>query len=636
MIKKDSSPKKNSDRFSYIYVLVAVLFFSLLLRLGYLQIFQYGKYSALAESQRTRTDDLLPRRGKILFSDKDGNSSVVSATREAESAFLEPRAVKDVDYMVDKLSDILWRFKQRETERREKLLDDTGQYSLEEIEERKKEKSTVSPEDLKNKEEQAINNLKNDLQRKLADPKDPYEPMISSYEKFDEQTIKELKDANLKGVRFEKYYERYYPEQTLAAQVLGYVRQQDDGIIKGEYGIEAGMDDVLQGRAGFLEAERDVVGRLISVSDVNTRPAEDGADVVLTIDPVVQTFAEDVAKQGRDRFGADKASIIVMDPYNGEIKAMANYPTYNPNKFSDIRDMAILRNNTVLDLFEPGSIFKPIVMGIAMDLGLVNPNTTMEDNGPLKLGKYIINTFDGKHLGTITMTRILEQSNNVGMVWVAQKIGADKLFEGLRHFGIGDKTGLPLNGEASKALPLPDTWSAVRLATLGFGQGVVVTPLQILASDVATINGGKLLAPHIVKEIRYPDGRTDKTQTNVVRQVISPDTANKLQAMLTSVVENGVAGSAKIKGYYVGGKTGTAQVADPKTGKYSSDKKIISFFGFAPADKPQFVVLITLDNPEGLSFASGTAAPMFRDLATKLLAYYMIPPSRTDTIIPKK
>jgi cell division protein FtsI/penicillin-binding protein 2 len=159
----------------------------------------------------------------------------------------------------------------------------------------------------------------------------------------------------------------------------------------------------------------------------------------------------------------------------------------------------------------------------------------------------------------------------------------------------------------------------------------VVTPLQILVSDTVTINGGKLLAPHIVKEIRYPDGRTDKTQTNVIRQVISPDTANKLQAMLTSVVENGVGASAKIKGYYVGGKTGTAQVADPKTGRYSPDKKIISFFGFAPADKPQFAVLITLDNPKGLSFASGTAAPMFRDLATKLLAYYMIPPTRTET-----
>jgi len=628
MIKKNSSPKKNSDRFSYIYAIVAILFFSLFLRLGYLQIFQFDKYSALAESQRTRTDDLLPRRGKILFSDKDGNSSVVASTRETESAFLEPRAVKDVDYTADKLSDILWRFKQRETAQREKLLDDTGQYSLDEIETRKNKESTVSPEDLKNKEEQEVNDLKNNLLRKMGDPTDPYEPLISSYEKFDEQAIKELKDANLKGVRFEDYYERYYPEQTLAAQVLGYVRQQDNGIIKGEYGIEAGLDDVLQGRAGFMEAERDVVGRLISVSDVNTRPAEDGADVVLTIDPVVQTFAEDIAKQGRDRFGAEKASIIVMDPYSAEIKAMANYPTYNPNEFSNIRDMAIFRNNTILDLFEPGSIFKPIVMGIAMDLGLVNPNTTMEDNGPLKIGKYIINTFDGKHLGTVTMTRILEQSDNVGMVWVAQKIGAEKLFEGLRHFGIGDKTGLPLDGEASSALPLPDTWSPVRLATMGFGQGVVVTPLQILVSDIATINGGKLLAPHIVKEVRYSDGRIDKTQTNIIRQVISPDTANKLQAMLTSVVENGVAGSAKVKGYYVGGKTGTAQVADPKTGRYSADRKIISFFGFAPADKPQFAVLIILDNPKGLSFASGTAAPMFKELATKLLSYYMIPPSR--------
>jgi cell division protein FtsI/penicillin-binding protein 2 len=168
----------------------------------------------------------------------------------------------------------------------------------------------------------------------------------------------------------------------------------------------------------------------------------------------------------------------------------------------------------------------------------------------------------------------------------------------------------------------------VRLDTIGFGQGVVVTPLQMLVSDITTINGGRLLEPHIVKEIRYPNGNVDKTQTKLIRQVINPETSAKMSAMLTSVVENGVAGLAKVKGYYVGGKTGTAQVADPETGRYSADKKIISFFGFAPAEKPKFAVLIILDNPKGLSFASGTAAPMFHDLASKLLNYYMIPPTR--------
>jgi len=628
-LKRDKNMiKRKGDRFRLVFLAVVIVFAALYLRLGYLQIFQSAKYTALAENQRTRTSDLLPRRGSILLSEKDGEQPYsVATTRQTDSAYIEPRAIKNLDYTVRVISELLWRFNQREALRREKLMNDSGQYTVEEIDVMKKEKEKIVPEEKKKQEEQAKLDIENALRRKLSDPKDPYEPLIASYQKFDDQFIKDLKDVNLPEVRFEKYYDRYYPEKTLAAQVLGYVHQ--DGMnIKGEYGIEGGMNDVLQGHSGFMEAERDVLGRLISVSSMDLKPAEDGADVVLTIDRIVQTYAEEVAKQGRDKFGAEKASIIVIDPSTGEIKGLVNYPTFDPNHFGDIRDVSVMRNNAILDLFEPGSIFKPLVMAIAMDLGLVNPNTTMNDTGPLQVGKYIINTFNGKHSGVTTMTQILEQSNNIGMVWVAQKVGAEKLFEGLRRFGVGDKTGLPLDGEAARALPLPDTWSQVRLDTIGFGQGVVVTPLQMLVSDITTINGGRLLEPHIVKEIRYPNGNVDKTQTKLIRQVINPETSAKMSAMLTSVVENGVAGLAKVKGYYVGGKTGTAQVADPETGRYSADKKIISFFGFAPAEKPKFAVLIILDNPKGLSFASGTAAPMFHDLASKLLNYYMIPPTR--------
>jgi len=628
-IKRDKNTlKRKGDRFNLLYVVVFVVFASLFLRLGYLQILQSKKYTALAQNQRTRTSDLLPRRGSILLSEKDGvDPFSVATTRQAESAYVEPRAIKNLDYTVGILSEILFRFNQREVARREKLLDDSGQYTVEEIKARNAERKILTGEEKLKQEEQTKQDIQNRLRNKLSDPKDPYEPLIASYQRFDEQLIVDLKNLNLPEIRFEKFYDRYYPEETLAAQVLGYVRQ--DGVnIKGEYGIEGAMNDVLQGNSGFMEAERDVIGRLISVSSMDLRPAEDGANIVLTIDRIVQTYAESVAKQGRDKFGAEKASIIVADPYTGEIKAIANYPTFDPNYFGDVRNVGVMRNNAILDVFEPGSIFKPLVMAIAMDLGLVTPNTTMNDSGPLKVGKYIINTFNGKHLGVISMTQILEQSNNVGMVWVAQKIGAEKLFEGLRHFGIGDKTGLPLTGEAARALPLPDTWSEVKLDTISFGQGVVVTPMQMLVSAMAVINGGQLLEPHIIKEIRHSNGEIDKTQVKLIRQVVSPETATKVTAMMTSVVENGVAGLAKVKGYYVGGKTGTAQVVDPETGRYSADRKIISFFGFAPAEKPKFAVLIILDNPEGLSFASGTAAPMFHDLASKLLNYYMIPPTR--------
>ncbi len=624
-----------SDRFGIVYALVVLLFLGVITRLAYLQILQSDKYSALAESQRTQTSDLLPRRGTIYLSEGEEKTFPVSTTRKDTTVYMDPRDIDDLDTTVEKLVNIIYAFNKREDDRKLKLFADTGQYTVKEVQEKKEEKDSGSSEEKEEKEKQLKLELSNNLKKRLGNPTDPYELLIPSHKNFDEEAIKELKEANLKGLKFQDYSERYYPEGTLAAQLLGFVRP--DGInTKGEYGIEGGMNSVLEGRTGFLEAERDVVGRWISVSNMDVRPAEDGADVVLTIDRVVQTITEQVAKNGRDKFSAEKATIIVMDPYSGEIKALANYPTFDPNYFGDIRDVSVLRNSATHDLFEPGSIFKPLVMSIAMDLGLVTPDTTMEDKGPLKIGKFTINTFDGKHLGTITMTRILEQSNNVGMVWVAEKIGAEDLFSGLRRFGIGDKTGLPLDGEAARALPQPDTWTATRLATISFGQGVVVTPLQMLVSDSALINGGKLMEPHIVKEIRYPNGRVDKTQPKVIRQVVSPETATRMSAMMTSVVENGVAGLAKVKGYYTGGKTGTAQVADSKTGRYSADRKIISFFGFAPAEKPKFSVLIVLDNPAGLSFASGTAAPMFHDLASRLLDYYMVPPTRTDAQSVKK
>lgn len=628
-LKRDKNMiKRKGDRFFLLFLFVFVVFTALFLRLGYLQILQSAKYTSLAENQRTRTSDLLPRRGSILLSEKDGVEPFsVATTRQAESAYVEPRVIKNLDYTVGILSEILMRYDQREVARREKLLDDSGQNTLGEIETRNKDRKILIGEEKLKQDEQAKQDIQNRLRNKLSNPKDPYEPLIASYQRFDDQLIQDLKNLNLPEIRFEKFYDRYYPEETLAAQVLGYVRQEGIGI-KGEYGIEGAMNDVLQGRSGFMASERDVIGRLISVSSMDLKPAEDGADIVLTIDRIVQTYAESVAKQGRDKFSAEKASIIVADPYTGEIKAIANYPTFDPNYFGDVRDISVMRNNAILDVFEPGSIFKPLIMSIAIDLGLVTPNTTMNDAGALKVGKYIINTFNGKHLGVITMTQILEQSNNVGMVWVAQKIGAEKLFEGLRHFGIGDKTGLPLTGEAARALPLPDTWSEVKLDTISFGQGVVVTPMQMLVSAMAVINGGQLLEPHIIKEIRYSNGNVDKTQVKLIRQVVSPESATKVSAMMTSVVENGVGALAKVKGYYVGGKTGTAQVVESETGRYSADKKIISFFGFAPADKPKFAVLIILDNPKGLSFASGTAAPMFHDLASKLLNYYMVPPTR--------
>ena len=225
------------------------------------------------------------------------------------------------------------------------------------------------------------------------------------------------------------------------------------------------------------------------------------------------------------------------------------------------------------------------------------------------------------------MTNILEKSNNVGMVWVAQKMGSQRMYDYLRRFGIGERTGIELEGETQTNLGEPQYWSDAQQATTGFGQGIVVTPIQALNAIDAIANNGMLMQPHIVDNIRSSSGDIQTIAPTTVRQVITPDTASKVSAMMVSVIENGVGISAKIPGYYMAGKTGTAQVADPTTGKYSTTDKIITFAGFGPVPDPQFSILIKLDNPYGLSFASGTSAPMFKDLAQKLLTYYQVPPS---------
>lgn len=618
------------DRFAWLHLLAFGLFALLAARLGYLQILRTDYFTALAEAQRVRTSSLLPARGSLFLSERGSERPIlVGTTRLTPSAYAVPRDIKNAERAAEVIADSIFRYETRAFERRERILVDTGQITKEEGEELRKAREQRSPKEKLEADDRRRQELKNDLVRRLGDPTDPYEPILPGGEQLDAEALAELQSANIPGVAFREVPERAYPEGTLAAHVLGFVRDVGGGG-RGEYGLEGHLDRVLRGEAGLAEAERDVAGRLISVGNSSLIPPEHGADIILTIDRVLQTTAEEAAKAGREQFKADRAQVAIMDPNTGSLLAMAAYPTFDPNDPGAIRDVGIFQNPLVSDLFEPGSVFKPLVVAAALDHGLVEPDTTMEDRGPVRIGPYTINTYDGKHHGTVTITQILEHSNNVGMVWVAQRVGAERLYQFLRRLGIGDRSGVPLEGEVAASLPLPDTWGDTRLATVGFGQGIVTTPLQVLTGTAALVNGGRLLQPYLVKAVRTPDGRVEETKPKVVRQATLPETSTKLRAMLASVVERGVAVRAAVPGYYVGGKTGTAQVTDPKTGRYSAEDKIISFIGFAPVDNPAFIAMIKLDNPAGLSFASGTAAPMFGTLAKRVLEYLRLPPSRPE------
>lgn len=583
-------------------------------RLFDLQVVKASYYSAVAESQRQRASELFPHRGTIYVSEGQNKEPFpIAVNREDWIAYSIPREMDDPHGVADQLAPALVAFRQRQQQRVTDIIQKTGQKLPENIE---PTSTPLSPEE-------QLNQTREQLKQKFDQRTDPYEPFMRSYEGLDDEFKAFLEERNFKGIKLETKEARFYPEGTLAAHVLGYVGGKDEKL-SGYYGVEGFFENKLAGDLGFLSTEQDAKGQFIGIGAREFQAASDGADLVLSIDRVVQSIIENELKDGVTKYGAERGTIIVMNPKTGAVLGMATYPGYDPNYYYAISDPHVQVNPAVSDLFEPGSILKPVVMAAAVEQGLVTPDTTMVDNGPVKVADRVINTFDGKHLGSITMTQVLEQSNNIGMVWLGQQLGAEKLYDLFRSFGFGEKTGIELEGETQNMLASPENWNVTTVATTSFGQGIAVTPVQALNSINVLANGGLLMQPYIVDQIKKTGRDIEQTKPVAVRQVISNTTAQTVSAMMVSVIENGVAQLARVPGYYLAGKTGTAQVPD-EHGKYSADRKIISFVGY-PVRNPQFTILIKLDNPAGLSFASGTAAPMFRNISQKLLNYYQIPP----------
>lgn len=629
MPKKTGSKYNPEQRIGFLIIGSIVLFGIIAIRLVDLQVIRHGYYEAAAENQRKRAAELLPHRGAIYMTESAGDDLFpVAANRRVTIAYAVPRDMSDPHSIANELAPALYGFRQRQLARNLQTFEVTGQNLI----------PTPSPQPTTPEgesvpadspppipPEQAMAELGDQLTRKFDQRTDPYEPILRPYEILDAELKKFLEDKKLQGIVVEEDERRIYPENSLAAHLLGYVGFNDEQRI-GRYGIEGFFNKLMEGDLGWLSGERDTQGSIIGVGQSEFTPAQDGADIYLTVDRVVQSFIEQALAEGVRRYGAERGSVIVSNPKTGAVLGMATYPTFDPNTYYAVKDARVQTNPIVSDIFEPGSIIKPIIMASAIEERLVKPSTTFVDKGSVKVDKYTIDTYDGKHHGVQTMTQILEKSNNVGMVWVGQQLGSEKMYDYLRRFGLGERTGIELEGETQTNLPEPDKWNITTVATVSFGQGVAITPIQALNSINAIANGGNLTQPHVVRAIKYSDGRTEDTKGLNVRRVISEKTADEVSAMMVSVIENGVALSARVPGYYLAGKTGTAQVPDER-GKYSPDRKIISFVGFGPVEDPRFSVMVKLDNPAGLSLASGTAAPMFRTIAGKLLTYYQIPPS---------
>ncbi|MCF7819967.1 MAG: penicillin-binding protein 2 [Candidatus Pacebacteria bacterium] len=433
------------------------------------------------------------------------------------------------------------------------------------------------------------------------------------------------------GISYQLKTFRYYPEKEIVAHLVGFASSQDD-LPEGRYGLEEFFNAELSGQSGYLQANRGS-GRVINVNDRKYSKAVNGADIFLTIDLSVQFMICDKLKQGIEKYDAESGTVIVVEPKTGAILAMCSLPSFDPNSYAEVEDLKVFNNPATFYQYEPGSIFKTITMAIALDQNKIEPHTYYEDKGqimikgwpkPIKNSDFFTH---GPH-GQVDMNTVLAESLNTGAIFAMQKVGKDKFSEYVEKFGFGQKSGIELGSEATGNINnlLENNIKEVDAATASFGQGIAVTPLQMIMSYAAIANGGTLMKPYLVKEIKFSDGNSEVVQPRIIRQVISQKSASLTSAMLVNVLESGHAIKAKVPGYYIGGKTGTAQVAN--SGGYSENNFIHSFVGIAPIDNPAFVVLVKLDHPQAVKFSADSAAPVFSDIADFLLKYYQIPQDR--------
>ncbi|MFZ5364261.1 MAG: peptidoglycan D,D-transpeptidase FtsI family protein, partial [Patescibacteria group bacterium] len=407
----------------------------------------------------------------------------------------------------------------------------------------------------------------------------------------------------------------------------GFVGVKDDKKI-GQYGLEGYFEEELGGVQGFLSSEKDVAGRWIPISGREWQKAEDGADIVITIDRNIEYFACGKLEEAVKRHDADGGTVVIMDPKTGAILAMCSYPNFNPNEYAKVEDINIFNNPTIFYQYEPGSIFKAITIAAALDTGKIAPTTTYVDEGEIKVDDRTIKNSDLKAYGTQTMTQVLENSLNTGSVFAVSQIGPEIFKKYVEDFGFGEKTGVELDFENAGNINSLSKRGKIWSATGSFGQGISVTPIQIVAAFSAIANGGKLVKPYIVDRIIKSDGEVIKTEPKVIHQAISGRTSTLLGGMLVSVIENGHGKKAGVQGYYVAGKTGTAQVAKKDGSGYEKDVTIGSFVGFAPVEDPKFVMLTKIDHPRSTIWAEATAAPLFGEIAKFMLNYLKVPPSR--------
>jgi len=556
-------------------------------RLFDLQIIQHGYYDAKATEEHLAKFIIPASRGLIYAKDGTSNGVVPLVLNEpAYTVYADPRYVQDVGKTADMLRQI------------------------------------------------AGGELVGNIETSLGDKQHEY-VVLARQISSDQQKL--LKNAHLPGVGFQELQRRVYPEGNLGAQLLGYVDADGDG----QYGIEQTLNDQLAGKPGMLKAITDVNGIPLSIDQHNVEtPAQNGKNLVLTIDRNIQTYAETALKNGLDKVQAKHGSILVMDPNTGAVLAMANLPTYDPSQYFNVTDYSVFSNAVVSDPYEAGSVIKSLTMAAGLNEGVVKPSTTYNNTGSVTVdGVAIHNAVSA--LGTRTMTEVFKYSLNTGAVYVLQQLGGgsmnrqarDKLFSYFSgRYMFGKPTGIEQTPESPGVIIGPEDAQGnnVRYANMSFGQGLDTTMIQVASAFSAAVNGGIYYQPHLVDGVLDANNTlTGQTQPHIVEsEVIKPSASSDLRAMLHDARTESFPGADK-PGYFIGGKTGTSQTIDPKTGQYSDTNAIGTYLGFGGNGNaaPRYVIMVRIMDAKVTGYAGSVAVePVFADMSNWMLDYLKIQP----------
>ncbi len=560
-------------RYRFVLLLIVGFFLLIFSRLFYWQVVKAEELSSLGQSQYGRFIKLYPRRGEILSAD---NFPLVS-NKLSYLVFANPKQIKDKKKTVDELSSLL-------------KVDSASMSAL------------LSLDKL----------------------------WVPLGNKVDEDTKTAIYKKNFPGIGFEEQSTRFYPEASMAASLLGFVGKNSIGEDKGYVGLEGYYDLQLRGKPGLAVEVSDVFGRpILSRMDNNTKEVT-GRSLILSLDRAIQFMAEQSLKDGIEKYGAEGGMVGIINPKTGGLLAMVSFPSFDPRTYYTYEER-LYKNPFISNLYEPGSTFKSLIMAAGLDGGVVKPDTTCPScDKPASIGGYEIRTWNNQYQKDISMIDVILHSDNTGMVYVSQQLGLERMVSYLEKFGIGQTTGIDLEGETASVLKDKEKWYSIDVATTSFGQGISVTPIELLDAFSSLANGGVRMAPHVVEKIQTSDEQIIILPTKELSRPVSAKTAKIMTEMLVNAVNNGEAKWARLKDYRIAGKTGTAQI--PIAGHYDPNKTIASFIGFAPADDPKFAMLVIIDRPTSSIYGSETAAPIFFDIARKILQYYQIPPTGQEEV----